>query len=207
MRSFLLFVVLRLLTATYRVRVLGPDEPGHPVVYAFLHGRQLPLFRYRRRPGMAVLSSLSRDGRLQAGILRRLGFTVLDGSSTRGGARGLAAMIRCVKRGLDAAFAVDGPKGPYGEPKAGVLSVARRAAAVLVPITTAAAPATVLRRTWDRYLVPWPFARVVILRGEAVRLPPDASDAELEQARRRLGASLVELTERAEGEARRRGRA
>ncbi|MCC7539128.1 MAG: lysophospholipid acyltransferase family protein [Deltaproteobacteria bacterium] len=200
--AWLAYAVLRLLTATYRVRLVGPSEGDGPNVYAFFHGRQLALFRYPRRTRMAVLSSLSRDGRLQARILSHLGFTVLDGSSSRGGARGLAAMIRCVRRGLDAAFAVDGPKGPYGIPKAGALSVARRSGAALVPITVGASRASVLTRAWDRYLVPWPFARVVIVRGEPVHIAKDACDEVLERERARLGDTLAMLTEDADVAAR-----
>lgn len=192
--SLLASWLLRVLGATLRVRFEGPlPADARPRIFAFHHGRQLALFRHARPRPVAVLSSLSRDGTLQAGILRRLGFVVLRGSSSRGGARALAALVRSVRRGLDAAFAVDGPKGPAGVVKPGVILAARRTGGVVVPIATSARWAIRVRRAWDRYLVPLPFSRVVVLRGEPIEVGPGE---DVEAVRLRLEASLAELATR-----------
>jgi hypothetical protein len=137
-------------------------------VYAFWHGRQMPLVRLRREHPTAVLVSHSRDGALQAAVLRSLGIEVLRGSTSRGGAQGLRGMLRALRRGCDAAFAVDGPRGPIGRSKAGAGWVAERAEAALVPVGVAASHAVVLRRTWDRFEIPLPFSRVCVLLGPPV---------------------------------------
>lgn len=191
MASFLASWLLRLFAATLRVRFEGPLPDGErPRIYAFHHGRQLALFRHERTKPIAVLSSWSRDGALQAGILGRLGFVVVRGSSSRGGARALAALVRSVRRGLDAAFAVDGPKGPLGVVKPGVLLAARRTGGVVVPIATSARWAFRFRKAWDRYLLPLPFSRVVVRRGEPIAVGPDD---DLEAVRLRLERSLAAL--------------
>lgn len=152
-------------------------------VLCFHHGRQFPLLAWRRRGPTTVLVSLSRDGSLQARALALLGFSVVRGSSSRGGARGLAALVTRIKRGsLDAAFAVDGPRGPLGVVKEGALVAARATGAVLVPMGSAARRGHVLGRAWDRFLIAWPLSRASVVLGAPI--DPDGHDAaaELERA-------------------------
>jgi hypothetical protein len=138
------------------------------VVFCFWHGRQSGLFAHPRPRPVAVLASLSRDGALQARILARLGFDVHRGSSSRGGAAGLMSLIGALREGADAAFAVDGPRGPLHVAKPGALLAARASGAAVVPISVRASRAWVFERAWDRYALPKPFAAVDLVRGEAL---------------------------------------
>ncbi|MBX3214017.1 MAG: DUF374 domain-containing protein [Labilithrix sp.] len=176
--------VARLWLATLRVELdvhpsllLSSREGGaadRPWVLAFLHGKQWPLLAWRRRRPTVVMVSLSKDGQIQSRALAVLGFCVVRGSSSRGGARGLAALVRALKAGgRDAAFAVDGPRGPYGVPKPGVLVAARAAGAVVVPMGSAALGAKTFARAWDRFALAWPFARVSVVLGEPLELAAD----------------------------------
>jgi lysophospholipid acyltransferase (LPLAT)-like uncharacterized protein len=174
-------LVARLWLATLRVQVeLHPaleEVNGRPWVLAFLHGTQWPLLAWQRRRRTVVLVSLSRDGSMQARALAMQGLRVVRGSSSRGGARGLAALVRVMKRdGADAAFAVDGPRGPRGVVKGGAIIAARAARAVLVPMTGVVRSGVVLRRTWDRFALAWPFTRVDVVLGRPVD-PDLVSDA------------------------------
>lgn len=189
--------IVRALGATLRVRFEGPlPPPDRPRLYAFHHGRQLALFRHGRPRPVAVLSSLSSDGSLQARVLARLGFVVVRGSSSKGGARGLAALVKRVRAGIDAAFAVDGPKGPQGVVKPGVVLAARRTGGVVVPIATAASWAIRFDRAWDRYVLPLPFSRVIVRRGEPIWVGPDA---DVEGARLQLERALRSLAAECDG--------
>lgn len=199
MLAWLGALLVRALSWTLRVRIEGPEPPAdRPLLYAFHHGRQFGLFRYPRPRRVAVLSSLSRDGRLQAGILTRLGFAVVAGSSSRGGARGLVGLVRRIRAGLDAAFAVDGPRGPSGQVKPGIVALARHTGALIVPITFFADRAKRFDRAWDRYLLPRPFARTLILRGQMIEVPRDGDESSLETARVALERSLEHLDLQAE---------
>ncbi len=175
--------LLRALAATWRVRLLGPDPPyeSGPIVFCFWHGAQAGLFAHPRPRKVAVLASLSRDGTLQAKILSRLGFDVLRGSSSRGGAPGLRGVIRALRSGVDAAFAVDGPRGPLHVVKPGALLAARAAGAAVVPIAVRSSRAWVFERAWDRYALPKPFASVELVRGEAMEASA-ATPAQIEEA-------------------------
>lgn len=176
----MLGIVARLWLATLRVRlVVHADLERHadrPWVLAFFHGTQWPLLAWRRRRLTLVMVSHSHDGAMQARALGLLGFSVVRGSSSRGGARGLSAIIRKMRGGdVDAAFAVDGPRGPYGEVKPGAALAATRAGGVLVPMGSAIARGTTFDRAWDRFALAWPFSRVAVVLGA-----PIASDDPLE---------------------------
>jgi lysophospholipid acyltransferase (LPLAT)-like uncharacterized protein len=168
--ALLAAAAVRLLRATWRVRLHGPAPPYKrgPVVFCFWHGRQAGLFAHPRPRPVAVLASLSRDGALQARILARLGFDVHRGSSSRGGAAGLKSLIGALHRGADAAFAVDGPRGPLHRAKPGAILAAMAAGAAIVPITVRASRRWVFAKAWDEYALPVPFAAVEIVRGDAI---------------------------------------
>jgi lysophospholipid acyltransferase (LPLAT)-like uncharacterized protein len=173
--GFLLGVVARVWLSTLRLtlevhpslEVMG----DRPWVLAFLHGKQWPLLAWKRRRPTVVMVSLSKDGELQSRALGVLGFTIVRGSSSRGGVRGLASLVRHLKRGgHDAAFAVDGPRGPYGIPKPGVLAAARATGAFVVPMGSAISGAKTFARAWDRFALAWPFARVSVVLGAPIEL-------------------------------------
>lgn len=175
MIGFLLGVVARLWLATLRVRVeahpslMTEDAARVAWVLCFFHGTQFPLLAWRRRRKTAVMVSLSKDGAMQARALSLLGFDVVRGSSSREGARGLAALVRKVRGNeRDLAFAVDGPRGPLGVPKPGAAFVARRTGAWLVPMGSAMRRGKVFDRAWDRFGLPFPFTAVSVVLGAPI---------------------------------------
>lgn len=175
--GYLLGALARLWLMTLRLELhvhpslaaVATDE--RPWVLAFFHGKQWPLLAWKRRRPTVVLVSLSKDGDIQTRALSTLGFTIVRGSSSRGGARGLAAIVRRLKAGgHDAAFAVDGPRGPYGVAKPGVLLAARAAGALVVPMGSAVRGAKIFARAWDRFELAWPFSRVSVVLDAPVEL-------------------------------------
>lgn len=166
-----------------------------PWVLAFWHGTQWPLLAWGRRRRTIVLVSWSRDGALQARALAAQGLRVVRGSSSRGGARGLAALVAAMRRdGADSAFAVDGPRGPRGVAKAGAIVAARATGAVVVPMGGAVRSGVVLRRTWDQFAVAWPFTRVDVMLGAPIDPTPD-SLGELDLGIRKVNAALGQAFE------------
>lgn len=193
----LLGLVVRAWLATLRVRVVVhpglAGAHGRPWVLAFWHGKQLPLLAWRRRRATVVLVSLSSDGAIQARALALQGLRVVRGSSSRGGARGLAAVVRTMKRdGMDAAFAVDGPRGPRGIAKSGAVVAARATGGVVVPMASSIRHGIVMDGAWDRFAVAWPFTRVDVVLGPPIdpRTTTDARAA-VERALERLDAELA----------------
>ncbi len=155
--------------ATLRISVhldpaLDPSDP-RPWVLCFWHGEQLPLLLWKRRRSTVALVSHSLDGELQAHALPAFGLRIERGSTSKGGAAGLAAIVRRLRKGEDAAFAVDGPRGPRFSVAPGARAAARLARGVLVPMGSGASRAFTLERAWDKFRVPLPFTRVSIALG------------------------------------------
>jgi lysophospholipid acyltransferase (LPLAT)-like uncharacterized protein len=160
------------------------ERRGRHFILAFWHQRMLLMpWAYRGRR-MAVLSSLSRDGELMVRTLARLGIETARGSSTRGGAAGLRGLLRKAREGCDLGFTPDGPRGPAGEVKPGVLLAAAASGLPIIPVAYEASRCRRLK-SWDRQVVPMPFARLVYAYGEAMEVPRrvdlDAAAIELKQ--------------------------
>jgi lysophospholipid acyltransferase (LPLAT)-like uncharacterized protein len=171
--GLILGVVARVWLWTLRVQVV--EDPAlevvrdRPWVLAFFHGTQWPLLAWRRRRPTLVMVSWSLDGAIQSRALRTLGFSVVRGSTSRGGMRGLAQLTRAMKQGgRDAAFAVDGPRGPYGVAQGGAQLAARASGGVVVPMGSAFVRGVVLEKAWDRFGIAWPFSRVSVALGAPV---------------------------------------
>jgi lysophospholipid acyltransferase (LPLAT)-like uncharacterized protein len=194
--------VARLWLATLRVRLeVHPQlaqTAAAPWVLAFFHGTQWPLLAWRRRRPTLVMVSHSDDGTMQARALGLLGFEIVRGSSSRGGARGLAAVVRKLRRGgFDAAFAVDGPRGPYGDVKPGAALAARRAGGVVVPMGSAMSRGRVFDRAWDRFALAWPFTRVAVVLGAPVAGDdPEGLARAIAEANARAAALLGNLAKK-----------
>lgn len=181
----LVFWIARLIGMTLKIEARGYDQakalPGGKV-FAGWHGSTFPAAVLFRGQGVYTIVSLSKDGEMQDRIFRGFGFRTIRGSTGRGGIQALKESIRVLKQGETMAFTPDGPRGPSGVVQAGILHMAKRAGAWIVPVGVSAdrcwhAP------TWDRYLVPKPFARCVMVFGEATKVPEDADEEALEAAR------------------------
>lgn len=163
MIPWLIAVAVRLLAWTWRV-----DRPAWPVdgpcVVAFWHGDQLALIATHRDRGMTGLVSHSKDGALLAAVLGRLGIPTIRGSTSRGGTEALFAARQVLAAGGRPALAVDGPRGPAGQVQPGAELLAARSRLPVVWGVIDARPAW-RARSWDRFVVPLPFARVGVRYG------------------------------------------
>ena len=198
---------LRLLGRTLRVRreekaVGALWTTRTPVIYVVWHARLLVLpYLYRDR-GLRALISRSRDGELVARLVRRFGFVVLRGSSSRGGAGGLRALVRALGEGHSVVLVPDGPRGPSETVKPGVVALARMTGAPVVPMALGAS-AEWRARSWDGFRVPKPFARCVVRFGDPVRVARQRGRQADESPRKEIEAALREVTWRVDEEARR----
>jgi len=185
-------LILRLLGATWRVRFTGEDpfSSEQPLVATTWHrGLLIAAYCFRNR-GIVVPVSHSRDGDLGSSLLRHLGFAATArGSSSRGATSLLRNLIRQARAGRPVAILPDGPRGPAGRAKPGVIAVARASGARLVPIGVSAFPAKQFG-SWDRAILPLPFARVTCRYGEVIRVPKKATGEALEGLRSELEATL-----------------
>lgn len=183
--SGLLYCLLRGISSTVRIKLAGPTPPNGPVIYCGYHGRSFLFANYFRQRGYWVIISQSNDGEMQANIFRRLGYQIIRGSTGRGGARAAVEAIRVLKRGDNMAMTPDGPRGPTHIIQPGVITLAQKSGAALIPSGITSKP-RLFAKSWDSYLVPIPFGKGVILFGDPIYVPKDASDEEIEHYRLRL---------------------
>ena len=185
-------LLVRLLGVTWRVRFVGEDpfsREGPLVATTWHRGMLIAAYCFRNR-GIVVPVSQSRDGDLASSLLGHLGFAATArGSSSKGATGLLRNLIRRARAGEPVAVLPDGPRGPAGRAKPGVIAVARASGAFLVPIGVSAAPARQFG-SWDRAILPLPFARVTCSYGEPIRVPKKASGEVLEGLRSELEATL-----------------
>jgi lysophospholipid acyltransferase (LPLAT)-like uncharacterized protein len=133
----------------------------------------------------ALMISQSKDGDIIAGVAEKSGWLAVRGSSSRGGGRALKEMVGQLQLTGLAAHIVDGPKGPAGIIKAGAVSLARSAGAVVVPIYASSDRAWYFK-SWDRFMLPKPFAKVYLRFGEMMDLTTGEGDEAFEDHRLHL---------------------
>ena len=191
--------LLRALGATWRVEIHGHDprtaSPSDPArLAALFHESMLPCAWLYRDQRYSVAVSRSRDGDLIRSTLLALGYAEpARGSSSRGGSAALRQMVRLLGEGTTAAVLVDGPRGPARVAKTGIIAIARHSGVPIQPIAFSARPAHRLS-SWDRSLLPYPFARVVVYYGEPIEIPEDTADDRQEQSlARRLEQAMIDL--------------
>lgn len=166
---------------------------GEPYVFALWHGRMLlPIWRHRGQ-GVATMASKSGDGEVIARWLENHGYFAVRGSTHKGGARGIVVLKRYLEAGHPAALTVDGPKGPPRVVQEGVLTLARRAGAWILPVSSGTTRPRFLR-SWDRYLVPMPFSRSFVTYGEPFRLAGEPDP----EALSKIAGAIDQATEEAD---------
>lgn len=190
--------LVRLLALTWRVERSGAGQSlqhgGSPWLVAMWHGRMLALMplRHHRGRSIGVLVSPSDDGALAAVLLRHFRYRVVRGSLSRGGSAALRSMQDLLAHGGQLVITPDGPRGPRHTMNVGLAWLSRATGAPIVPVACAVDRAWRLR-SWDRFVVPKPFARLRVHYGEPVQVPADADDGALEgvaaELRRRLLAA------------------
>lgn len=168
-------------------------------IFCGWHGKSFVFAWDRRNQGDTVIISHSNDGDIQNEIFTRLGYQTLRGSTGRGGERALIGAIRALRGGGSMAMTPDGPRGPSGVIQSGVMVMAQKSGAVLVPVGIAVRPAW-RASSWDRYVIPLPFARVRILYGAGIPLAKDATPEEVEAKRLELQAEIDRLEDQAAAE-------
>lgn len=195
---------IRFVHATSRWEMIGGDvltrywDNGTSCIPAFWHGRLMMMScGWRKGVPASILLSQHRDGRFIAQTVERLGIQPIYGSTSRGGAAGLRAVIRTLQSGTSTGFTPDGPRGPRMRASLGVIQAARLSGSPILPCSFAVRRRRVLK-SWDRFILALPFTRGVFVCGEPVLVPRNASDEAIETARQLVEDRLNAVTEQAD---------
>jgi lysophospholipid acyltransferase (LPLAT)-like uncharacterized protein len=198
--------ILRLYFSTIRVQAFGEEtirahlDGGGKAIAAIWHQRILVVLSYAVSFGAfspPVMISQSRDGDLAAEIYRRLKFRPVRGSSSRGGRQALAAMVDDLALHPFAVHVVDGPQGPRGVIKPGLISMAQLSGVPIMPFAISVTRAWTLN-SWDRFLIPKPFSRVLVRWGTLIPVPAEMDSAAFETIRQEVETRMKALQDGAD---------
>ena len=199
----LAWLFLHSISASLRVLVIGSEEVdrlfrrGERLIFSFWHGRHFHVIQFLKKYKAHVMVSPSRDGSLIAEVLRKTGYGIVAGSSHKSPVRALVQAVRRVQEGANLLVTVDGPKGPIYKVKPGAIFVAKKAGAWIVPITISSRPSITLR-SWDKYMIPLPFSKTIVILGAPYQLNEDVSQSVINKECERLGKILTDLTTQAD---------
>ncbi len=176
-------------TVEDRAGILG-RRPEHPLIWVFWHNRifAMPMI-YRRflsdRKG-AVLTSPSRDGGVIAATMRCFGVAAVRGSSSKRGSAAMLELVDWIGDGYDIAVTPDGPRGPRYRLAPGLIRVAQRTGARILPIRIEYRSAWIFERAWDHFRLPKPFSRVRVIFEPYETIDADADGDRFEAERARI---------------------
>jgi lysophospholipid acyltransferase (LPLAT)-like uncharacterized protein len=189
------FTLIRLIGMTLRMKMQGWDQYKNrdsKVIFCGWHGKSFMFANQFRKRGYWVIISNSNDGDIQNKNFLLLGFKTIRGSTGRGGVRAALSAIRVLREGGTLAISPDGPRGPSCEVQGGVMMMAQKSGASLVPIGIGASPCYRFK-SWDRYLIPIPFAKATLIFGDPIQVPADSTPEQVEEIRLHLQNEINRL--------------
>jgi lysophospholipid acyltransferase (LPLAT)-like uncharacterized protein len=181
-----------------RANVMGKPVDGNYIA-ALWHNRLLLISFvlkkfFPQRPGAGLISA-SRDGDLIADVTERFGFDVVRGSSSRMGAAALLELSNVLSSGHDVLITPDGPRGPVYELGPGIIFLAQKTGAPVVPVNMEYSSCWRVK-SWDRFIVPRPFSKVRVIIGQPQQIRSTSAPEEFETERLRLQDTMMSLVER-----------
>ncbi len=169
---------------------------GTPIIGTSWHYCVLGIFAICRKISGVLMISASGDGDYLAGMAKRLGYSVVRGSSNRKGVSAAKELIRELRRGKNAGLVADGSQGPARIVQPGSLLLAARTGGAILPFVYSASSYFTFK-TWDRLILPKPFSSIEVFYGEPMMVPADVKMADVEEFRQELEDSLNRLYARA----------
>jgi lysophospholipid acyltransferase (LPLAT)-like uncharacterized protein len=165
---------------------------GKRVIMTFWHGRIFMATYYFRNRGIVVMTSQNRDGEYIARVIRRFGYGVARGSSTRGSRGATAEALLALENGKDVGLAIDGPRGPRYVAKKGSAFLARKSGNPVLPFHISVEKKWTMH-SWDHFQIPHPFSRAIILIGDPIYIGAGSTAEEMQAVEARIQKSLDEL--------------
>ncbi len=152
-------MLITLFGITWRAEYSVHPQPESGFIYAFWHRYIIPLTWLYRKQDIGIVISQSTDGEIISRTVEKMGFGPIRGSSSRGGSAALRETVRRLRSGKVVAITPDGPRGPIYVADKGLAYAAKVAERPVLPVCVTARPA-ILLSSWDRMLIPLPFAKV-----------------------------------------------
>ncbi|MEH6404504.1 MAG: lysophospholipid acyltransferase family protein [Sneathiella sp.] len=189
---------------TSRWQVLNSDVPneymdqGKPFILAFWHGRLLMMpISVQKKTKVNVLISHHGDGEIIARTIKHWGQESIRGSSSKGAMPAIKEMLKAIKRDEVAVITPDGPRGPRMRVQDGVVRIAAMSGVPIFPVSYSTTRGRLLK-SWDRFFVPKPFSRGVVIWGDPIVVPRRDDNGQYTAAKTMIEDSLTKITQDAD---------
>lgn len=206
--GFLGKIYLFLLSYTTRIQIVNKEnilpfwKNGQNVIYALWHSRIISpatyYYRYMlKKRNLAVIVSRSRDGEYISRVVEGMGFLSVRGSSSGGGSRAFSKLLALGRDGYDIVITPDGPRGPREVVKPGIIELSQKSGLVIVPVSCSSQRKKIFK-SWDRFLLPFPFSKVILIFGPPLKVSAYISEEEKKGLAVYLAAILKDITRQAD---------
>ncbi len=184
--SFILYLIIRIIGFTWFIKIDNPFNSPTPknakdkkIIFAFWHNRIAVMTYFYRNCNITAMISQSRDGELIAKTAKLLGHNAVRGSSTRNSKQALDEAIELLKQNKNLAITPDGPQGPKYKLKAGIIDMAKKTGALIIPMSYKSTRNYVFS-SWDNFILPKPFSKITISFGKPIKVPKKLSSEDFE---------------------------
>lgn len=165
-----------------------------PAIFALWHAHQCGLYAVEDRGNLNVMISKSNDGEIIAQATEHMGIKVVRGSHKKAGAAAALAIIEKLEQGESAAITIDGPRGPKGVVKDGIINIAKLSQVPIIPMTWYSPSKWLLTvNTWDEFRFPVLGVKTIALYGEPIYVPSECTKEEAEEYRLKVENALNDL--------------
>ncbi len=149
-----------------------PKKSDKPIIYIFWHRHIFfNIFKFRNTNARPLIS-YSTDGELVSKIAEEFGMNPIRGSSSKGGVKAFFHMVNAIKKdNSEIMITADGPKGPSREVKDGTIHIAKKTGAYIIPVSWYATRLKIFEKSWDKFMLPLPFGKIVFAYGEPISIP------------------------------------
>lgn len=154
----------------------GAIDTNKPYLFAFWHGKQLLpalVLTDKHDTKRCVMVSPSRDGAMLTVFLHKLGYEIIRGSSRDNNVQALLATKNKLENGASIGFAIDGPIGPIHVIKPGIIYLAQKCGAKIIPIGSAFSKHWIFNKAWDKFELPKPFSKAALVLGDPLTVDPE----------------------------------
>lgn len=158
------------------------NYPEGQFILSLWHGQQCAVYTVKDKEHFYTLISASNDGEIIAKAVECLDIKSVRGSSKRHGTSAALELIDKLKQGDSIGIMVDGPKGPKGKVKDGIINIAKLSGVPIIPVVWGSRDKTFFKfNTWDNFQVPFGLCKIVVLFGEPIHIPAETSKEEMQQ--------------------------
>ena len=192
-------IALKFMSRLVRTQAIGVEQTTRgPCGIAHWHGDELALIPRFGHIGPTILVSHSKDGSIMAKGATALGYRVTRGSSSRGAVGGLLALIKAIRDGHAIVLAVDGPQGPRGICKPGIVRVVQKSGAPLFPVGVAGSNRFLFKKSWNQAYLPLPFSRQVVWVDKPLYFPKKIDASKIPDYCRQVETAIGAAQKKAE---------